>query len=101
MEHNAKLVQLEQHGRRGSLRISGNPKSVENDNIGAAVLNFCVDIKVDPRFNHKTLPYRVKLVRLPRESLDSFLLNAPPVTSERKFLKPRKTLRLNRKITHL
>ena len=83
MEHKAKLDQLEQHGRRDSLRISGNPKSVENDNIGAAVLTFCVDIKVDPRFNQKTLSYRIKLARLPRESLESFLLNAPPVTSER------------------
>ena len=82
MEQNAKLDQLEQHGRRDSLRISRIPENMEKDDTDAAVLTLCAAIKVDPRFNHKKLPYHIELARLPQESLDRFSLNAPPVTSE-------------------
>ena len=37
-EQNAKLDQLGQHRRRDSLRISGIPENVENDDSDAAVL---------------------------------------------------------------
>ena len=90
MEQNAKLDQLVLHGRRDGLRISGIPESVENDDIGAAALTLYVAIKVDPHFKSKKLMYCIELARLPQESLYSFPLNAPHVTSERKSLKPRK-----------
>ena len=83
MEQNAKLYQLKQHGRRDSVRISGIPKNVDNDDTDAAVLTLCAAIKVYPRFNHKTLPYRIKLAGMPQESLDRFSLNSLPVTSKR------------------
>ena len=48
MEQNAKLHQLEQHGRRDSLRISGIPENVENDDTYAAALTLCTALKLDP-----------------------------------------------------
>ena len=101
MEQNTKLDQLEQHGRRDSLRISGIPENVKNDDTDTAVLTFHAAMKVDPRFNHKKLPYHIELARLPQESHDRFSLNVPAVTSERKSLRPRKTLKLNASNTSL
>ena len=101
MEQNAKLDHLEEHGQRDSLRISGIPENMENDDTDAAVLTFCAAIKVDQRFNHKKLSYHIELERLPHESHHRFSLNAQPVTPERKFLWPRQTLKLNARITHL
>ena len=39
---------LEQHGRRDSLRVSGIPEPDEHDNTDAAVLGVCELTKVDP-----------------------------------------------------
>ena len=47
-EQNDKLGQLEQHGRRDSLRISGIPEVEESDDTDAAVITLCAAIKVDP-----------------------------------------------------
>ena len=52
MEQNTKLDQLQQHGRCDSLRISGIPENVENDDTNAAIPTLCAAIKVDPHFNH-------------------------------------------------
>ena len=101
MEQNAKLYQLEQHGRHDNLRISAIPENVQNDDTYAAILTLCAAIKVDPRFNHKKLPYHIELTRLSHESFDRFLLNAPPLTSESKSLRPRKTFKLNASNTSL
>ena len=43
-----KLDDLEQHGRRDSLRIAGIPEKEEHDDTDAAVLDICQAIKVDP-----------------------------------------------------
>ena len=47
-EQNDKLDQLEQHGRRDSLRVSGIPEAAESDDTDAAILSICAAIKVDP-----------------------------------------------------
>ena len=47
-EQNDILDQLEQHGRRDSLRVSGIPEAAESDNTDAAILSICAAIKVDP-----------------------------------------------------
>ena len=47
-EQNDKLDQLEQHGRRDSLRVTGIPEAVESDDTDAAILSLCAAIKVDP-----------------------------------------------------
>ena len=47
-EQKVKLDDLEQHGRRDSLRIAGIPENPENDDTDAAVLGVCAAIKVDP-----------------------------------------------------
>ena len=43
------LDDLEQHGRRDSLRISGISKNLENDNTDEAVLKICNEMKVEPQ----------------------------------------------------
>ena len=43
-----KKLDLEQHGRRDSLRIAGIPEKEEHDDTDAAVLEICQAIKVDP-----------------------------------------------------
>ena len=43
-----KIDDLEQHGRRDSLGISGIPEKEEHDNTDAAILQICEAIKVDP-----------------------------------------------------
>ena len=48
VEQNGKLDQLEQHGRRDSLRISGIPEVQESDDTDAAVITLCAAIKVYP-----------------------------------------------------
>ena len=45
---NDKLDQLEQHGRRDSLRIAGIPENEASDDTDAAILTLCAAIKVDP-----------------------------------------------------
>ena len=47
-DQNDKLDQLEQHGRRDSLRIAGIPENEASDDTDAAVLTLCAAIKVDP-----------------------------------------------------
>ena len=47
-EQTIKLDQLEQHGRRDSLRIVGLPESNENDDTDAAVLSLCESIRIEP-----------------------------------------------------
>ena len=47
-DQNDKLDQLEQHGRRDSLRIAGIPENEASDDTDAAVLTLCAVIKVDP-----------------------------------------------------
>ena len=47
-EQNDKLDQLEQHGQRDSLRISGIPEVEESDDTDAAIITLCAAIKVDP-----------------------------------------------------
>ena len=42
------LDNLEQHGRRDSLRITGIPENPEHDDTDGAVLSVCQQIKVDP-----------------------------------------------------
>ena len=44
---NSQLEELEQHGRRDSLRIAGIPES-DNDDTDSAILNICSAIEVDP-----------------------------------------------------
>ena len=48
VDQQIKLDDLEQHGRRDSLRVSGIPEPDEHDNTDAAVLDVCELIKVDP-----------------------------------------------------
>ena len=48
VDQQIKLDDLEQHGRRDSLRVSGIPEPDEHDNTDAAVLGVCELIKVDP-----------------------------------------------------
>ena len=48
VDQQVKLDDLEQHGRRDSLRISGIPEPAEHDNTDAAVLSVCESIQVDP-----------------------------------------------------
>ena len=43
------LDDLEQHGRRDSLRISGVPENPEHDNTDEAVLKICNEMKVEPQ----------------------------------------------------
>ena len=43
------LDDLEQHGRRDSLRISGIPENPEHDNTDEAVLKICNEMKVEPQ----------------------------------------------------
>ena len=40
---------LDQHGRRDSLRISGIPENPEHDNTDAAVLKICKEMPVEPQ----------------------------------------------------
>ena len=47
-ELDRKIDDLEQHGRRDSLRISGIPENEEHDDTDAAILQICEAIKVDP-----------------------------------------------------
>ena len=47
-DQQVKLDDLEQHGRRDSLKISGIPEPAEHDNTDAAVLGVCEAIQVDP-----------------------------------------------------
>ena len=47
-DQNDKLDQLEQHGRRDSLRIAGIPQNEASDVTDTAVLTLCAAIKVDP-----------------------------------------------------
>ena len=43
------LDDLDQHGRRDSLRISGIPENPEHDNTDAAVLKICKEMKFEPQ----------------------------------------------------
>ena len=43
------LDDLEQHGRRDSLRITGVPENPEHDNTDEAILKICEEIKCDPK----------------------------------------------------
>ena len=47
-EQKVKLDDLEQHGRRDSLRISGIPENPDHDDTDAAVLQVCEMIKIQP-----------------------------------------------------
>ena len=49
-EQKDKLHQLEQHGRRDSLRIAGVLENEASDDTDAAVLTLCAAIKVNPPF---------------------------------------------------
>ena len=44
----SKVEELEQHGRRDSLRIAGIPENKEHDDTDTAILNICQAIAVDP-----------------------------------------------------
>ena len=44
----SKVEELEQHGRRDSLRIAGIPENTEHDDTDTAILNICQAISVDP-----------------------------------------------------
>ena len=43
-----KLDQLEQCGRRDSLKVSGIPAAVESDDTDTSILSLCTATKVDP-----------------------------------------------------
>ena len=45
-----KLDDLEQHGRRDSLRVAGIPENPDHDDTDAAVLEVCQLMKVDPHW---------------------------------------------------
>ena len=44
----SKVEELEQHGRRDSLRIAGIPENTEHDDTDTAISNICQAISVDP-----------------------------------------------------
>ena len=54
-EQQAKLEDLEQHGRRDSLRVAGVPENTESDDTDAAILDICAAIKVDPPVEPKDI----------------------------------------------
>ena len=96
MEQNAKLDQLEHHGRRDSLRISGIPENVETDDTDAAVLTLHAVMKVDDRFNQKKLSYHIELARLPQESLDSISLKCSTRNMREKVFKAKENIKTER-----
>ena len=75
-EQNDKLDQLEQHGRRDSLRVAGIPEAVESDDTDAAILSLCAAIKVDPPVQPEDIAvsHRVgkTIARKPRQVLVKF-----------------------------
>ena len=85
VEQNAKLDQLEQHGRRESLRISGIRKTWKMMTWAQPSWLSVLPFKLITRFKQKTLPYRIELARLPQESLDRFSLNSPPVSQKERL----------------
>ena len=54
-----KVEELEQHGRRDSLRIAGIPENGEHDDTDTAILNICQAISVDPPMQPSVLWCRI------------------------------------------
>ena len=54
-DQQVQLDDLEQHGRRDSLRVSGIPEPEEHDDTDAAVMSVCTAMKMDPPLDPKDI----------------------------------------------
>ena len=54
-DQQVQLDDLEQHGRRDSLRVSGIPAPEEHDDTDAAVMSVCTAMKLDPPLDPKDI----------------------------------------------
>ena len=57
VDRRSELDQLEQHGRRDSLRFTGLPENEAHDETDKLILDVCSAIKIDPQYNLQTLLY--------------------------------------------
>ena len=55
VDQQVQLDDLEQHGRRDSLRVSGIPEPEEHDDTDAVVMSVCTAIKLDPPLDPKDI----------------------------------------------
>ena len=71
----SELDQLEQHGRRDSLRFSGIPENPAHDNTDNKILDICNAMELDPRYNRQTSQYPTDSEKVHQVKPDRSLLN--------------------------